>query len=270
MRKNNFLSISELASISGVNAKSLRYYDHIGILRPVFVDPDTGYRYYAFFQKEQVDAIQLCVEMGIPLKHFSDFNDNENPHFLYGRLISKGIAYTSEKIHELQSTLSRLQYMQDALARAEDSYAQELPKTYTLPERTCWTVPYHGTQFCDAAQELLRKIILEINRQGLKIGYSNGLILAHYDNEWKQFMFVDIDTDSLTDETEKHKEILHIPESRYLCKKIEHSGTEQAFIWSSPYIEKEQISLIVETELFIGNYYFPQPPLEQQCLLKPG
>lgn len=52
MEKKDLLSISELAAISGVNAKSLRYYDRLGILRPAFVDPDSGYRYYAFYQKE--------------------------------------------------------------------------------------------------------------------------------------------------------------------------------------------------------------------------
>lgn len=163
--------------------------------------------------------------------------------------------------------MARLQFMRDALARAEDCYAQAHPKAYFLPGRNCWAVPYDGVQFCDAAQELLKKIILTVNRHHLKIGYSNGLLLVRYDEAWKQFLFVDIADGCPAEELKKHKEILRIPEGRYLCRKVEHSDINQAWTWSEPYLQKEQIQLILETELFIGNYCFPAPALEQQCLV---
>lgn len=73
MDKKNLLSIGELSKITRVHIKSLRYYDSLGILTPAFVDPDSGYRYYSFEQKALVDAIQFCVELGIPLKQFHEF-----------------------------------------------------------------------------------------------------------------------------------------------------------------------------------------------------
>ena len=47
MKKENLLSIGALSKQTGVHIKSLRYYDSLGILRPAYVDPCSGYRYYS-------------------------------------------------------------------------------------------------------------------------------------------------------------------------------------------------------------------------------
>jgi MerR family transcriptional regulator, activator of bmr gene len=36
--------IGTVARLAQVSLRTLRYYDEIGLLRPVWVDPDTGYR----------------------------------------------------------------------------------------------------------------------------------------------------------------------------------------------------------------------------------
>lgn len=40
------LSIGAFSKISNVTTKTLRYYDEIGLLKPVYVDDESGYRYY--------------------------------------------------------------------------------------------------------------------------------------------------------------------------------------------------------------------------------
>lgn len=40
------LTIGAFARVSRLSAKALRRYDEMGLLRPVRVDPFTGYRYY--------------------------------------------------------------------------------------------------------------------------------------------------------------------------------------------------------------------------------
>lgn len=71
MKKKNLLSIGELSKITGVHIKALRYYDSLGILKPAYIDPDSNYRYYSFPQKATVEAIQFCVDIGVPLKQFN-------------------------------------------------------------------------------------------------------------------------------------------------------------------------------------------------------
>lgn len=50
--------IGEFARLSGVSAKTLRYYDEIGLVRPRAVDSRTGYRYY---EAEQLRTVGLVV-----------------------------------------------------------------------------------------------------------------------------------------------------------------------------------------------------------------
>ena len=40
------MTIKEFAKLCGCNPQTLRYYDHMNLLKPVKVDEWTGYRYY--------------------------------------------------------------------------------------------------------------------------------------------------------------------------------------------------------------------------------
>ena len=40
------MTIKEFARLCGCNPQTLRYYDHVELLKPVQVDPWSGYRYY--------------------------------------------------------------------------------------------------------------------------------------------------------------------------------------------------------------------------------
>lgn len=59
--------IRELSEIAGVSARTLRYYDEIGLLKPLYVN-EAGYRFYG---KEELDMLQQILfyrERGFELK----------------------------------------------------------------------------------------------------------------------------------------------------------------------------------------------------------
>ena len=53
------LSIGEFSKICQVSAKTLRYYDEIGLLRPEEINPENGYRYYRVEQLERMLFIKV-------------------------------------------------------------------------------------------------------------------------------------------------------------------------------------------------------------------
>jgi DNA-binding transcriptional MerR regulator len=59
--------IGEFAALSGVSAKTLRFYDKIGLLRPASIDPRTRYRFYVPQQLEELASILALKEIGVPL-----------------------------------------------------------------------------------------------------------------------------------------------------------------------------------------------------------
>ena len=78
----DFLSIGKVAKLKNVSIKSLRYYDEIGILKPALTDHTTGYRYYKEAQLYVLDAISLCIELGIPLKELKKYASSDGSYDL--------------------------------------------------------------------------------------------------------------------------------------------------------------------------------------------
>lgn len=265
MKKNALLSIGDFSKVTGVGIKALRYYDEIGILTPAFIDSNSGYRYYSFHQKAVADAIQFCVELGIPLKQFPEYTNEPVSWIRYADLVDRGEEIVNEKIETLQKHLARLKEMRKEIHRAESSYQNNQPAQYALPARDCWITPYEGSQLCETSSRLTNKIILDIYRSRMDLGNAGGLLLLRQEGSWQQYLFVDVEKP--TENPGRHPQILHIPQGTYLCKKVEHSDIQQFWDWSRPFVSEDNIQLVIETELFVGNYHFSSPVLEQRCLL---
>ena len=60
-------SIKELSELAGVSARTLRYYDEIGLLKPLRVS-DAGYRYYGEKETALLQQILFYRERGFELK----------------------------------------------------------------------------------------------------------------------------------------------------------------------------------------------------------
>jgi DNA-binding transcriptional MerR regulator len=60
-------SVKELATVSGVTARTLHFYDEVGLLKPAFVGAN-GYRFYQRKQLLQLQQILFFRELGFELK----------------------------------------------------------------------------------------------------------------------------------------------------------------------------------------------------------
>jgi len=59
--------IGEFADLSGVSAKTLRFYDEVGLLRPASVNPRTRYRYYLPQQLQELASVIALKDIGLSL-----------------------------------------------------------------------------------------------------------------------------------------------------------------------------------------------------------
>lgn len=64
---DKLLSIGGFALVSGLSITALRYYDEVGVLKPAFVDPITGYRRYRFEQTYQARLIGLLRRVDLSI-----------------------------------------------------------------------------------------------------------------------------------------------------------------------------------------------------------
>ena len=67
-----FLSIGKMAALNHITVQTLRHYDKIGLLKPLRVDEETGYRYYDIKQSAILDMIQYMKSLGMSLEQIRE------------------------------------------------------------------------------------------------------------------------------------------------------------------------------------------------------
>lgn len=70
--KNNRLLIGQMARLNHTTLATLRHYDKVGILSPVYVNPETGYRYYDIQQCLVFHIIQHHKVLNMSLKEIKE------------------------------------------------------------------------------------------------------------------------------------------------------------------------------------------------------
>jgi len=81
------LKIRDFAKLAEVSMTTLRYYDEIGLLKPIRVDPETGYRFYTMDQLPYLHRILAFKELGLGLTQIVEILDEGiSPEALQGML----------------------------------------------------------------------------------------------------------------------------------------------------------------------------------------
>jgi DNA-binding transcriptional MerR regulator len=82
----DYLTIGQMARLSGLTSKALRHYDSLGVLRPVEVDEHTGYRRYDPGQVERARQIRVLRELKVPLDDIAAILDDPESEAAFVRL----------------------------------------------------------------------------------------------------------------------------------------------------------------------------------------
>ena len=65
--KDGLMLIGEMADFFGISRKAMRIYEKKGIIKPVKVDDENGYRYYSAEQVQQLNALLELKALGFSL-----------------------------------------------------------------------------------------------------------------------------------------------------------------------------------------------------------
>ena len=81
------IRIGDFSKLSRISIKTLRYYDEMGLLKPIEVDRFTGYRYYEFDQLPQLNRILALRDLGFSLEEIRQLlTDGLTPEQMRGML----------------------------------------------------------------------------------------------------------------------------------------------------------------------------------------
>ena len=138
--KDGLISIGKMAKINRVSIPTLRLYDERGLLKPRYIDPETGYRYYDMNQNARLDVIAYMKELGMSLAEIQQALQKEDI-----TIIEELLAKKNEQLHE---QMRQLKARHDAVERAIQSIERyrKSPATGTLSleyidRRYIWGIP---------------------------------------------------------------------------------------------------------------------------------
>lgn len=138
--ENNLIPISEMAKMHHLTRQTLIYYDHINILKPVYIN-ESGYRYYSIYQIPILREICLLKKLGIRLEHIKENIGNRSPDTVIQLLENQ-----KKEIDAQICELNRVRmYVQQRINFYEDSHEPHQLNTPVLRQiapRKLLFVPY--------------------------------------------------------------------------------------------------------------------------------
>jgi len=101
--------IGDFSKLSQVSVRTLRYYEEVGLLKPVEVDRFTGYRYYTIDQLPRLNRILVLKDLGFSLEQIAPMvNEGLPPAQLRGMLRLKQ-AEIQQQVESEQARLARVE-----------------------------------------------------------------------------------------------------------------------------------------------------------------
>lgn len=167
--KEELLSIGRMAKLNRVSIPTLRLYDDMGLLKPRYVNPDSGYRYYDIHQNARLDMIAYMKELGMSLAEIANAFKKEDLDIIESLLVQK-----SEQIHE---QIRQLKARHDAVDRAIMSIERyrKSPSTGTtslefIDQRYIWGIPC-SINFYNSDISSYEKVLIDLRTALDKNGF---------------------------------------------------------------------------------------------------
>lgn len=258
-KHKELLSIGEISKVTGINSKSIRYYDRIGVLKPARIDAETGYRHYSLEQIHHLFAIKTCIHFGIPLRKFSKYFQNGT---LYAsRYLQDASAISMQSIQSLQSKLDFIRNLQAFIHQADQLIAHKRIQNFNLPETTFLIreIPQ------DLTLHSLLHIYTEMNAIA-KPPYSYGLLscgrIAIFHHGQLEHLYAAVSASHPTDDNRS----LTLPAASYASVYSENPAILQAPQIFSGHDSSGQKMIVLETNCIASQYNAASPGYILRCI----
>lgn len=111
--------IGDFSRLARVTIKTLHHYDEAGLLQPLHVDQQSGYRYYDATQLQTLHRILLLKDLGFALEQIRDLLDSDAGSLAV--VLEKRRRDLADSIAADQSRLRRLEALQLAIDQRGDA-----------------------------------------------------------------------------------------------------------------------------------------------------
>lgn len=255
-----YFTISEFAALRNININSLRYYERKGLLEPAYIDEQTRYRYYSAEQLSTLDAIILCIDLGIPLKELTRYADDSGA-FQLQRLLVDGRRLAQQRIDKIRRTLNSVEFFlqnmeQNDIRREKGKvYERSIRRRHVIRTRLFSCVPERKQIETEVA-----KLYRMAQEKGLfPIMPANQLLIYESSHETQCCFFLEVAVKERSDVN-----ISVIPEGVYPCVLVDEKPSEDMRDIIRNYWEYEKGMAVIAYNVHIEKCAFGSEPTELQ------
>ncbi len=183
------IRIGDFSKLSQVSIKALRYYDEMGLLKPISLDSVTGYRYYAMSQLPRLNRILALKDLGFSLQQIGQvLNEGVSSEQLCGMLRLKS-AELQQQLAEEQERLARIEArlntiaMEDAMSNYDVILKQVDAQLVASVRETLASYPEVGRLFNEVYGHLSRFGVNGLSLTGAAIWHDDEYKTSDIDSE---------------------------------------------------------------------------------------
>lgn len=208
-----YYRIGETASLMGITTQTLRFYDKIGLVKPIKIDPRTGYRYYAYEQFHFIDRIKYLQSLGMPLDDIKEV--------MLSKKVERLLPFLDQQKKVLEEEEKKIRHQIEMVDWYKDYFTymernEDAPCVMHLKERYYLQVPCYK-------RDLLADMEIRLAKKKSEQGIDNAMYLRQYgykisyDAFCKQKFRPDYYFIYLNEKVKDAPNILKLPEGDYLC-----------------------------------------------------
>ncbi|MBE6170627.1 MerR family transcriptional regulator [Enterococcus casseliflavus] len=167
--------IGMFSKMNQVTIKTLRYYDEVGLLKPHFIDPDNGYRYYISSQLAPLHRLLALRRMGYNIDEIKQVQAGESERRILHRK-------RQQLMREITERMAMLTQIEGYLQQEEDNYqmiVKRLPAVIVASMRM--VVPNFDRLF-----SMIPEMGLQMETAGCVCALPEYCFTIYHDNEYKE------------------------------------------------------------------------------------
>lgn len=250
---STYFTIGEIAKMFNISTQTLRLYDRIDLLKPAYINNETGYRYYSVEQFIKIDCIKLCKTMGMSLEEIKELINKDSS-------IESILDITRKQKYAIEEKIKELEYMKSNLNNFEGRIMKSIDigfnKTVLVENKKRAYIKYDYVSTTQEELEMnLRKVIIDAEEKygilssdiGFRISYED--VLNHDKVIFKELsihLFDEVDFDD--------ENIFFMPEGTYLTMYLDNSSFDNRKYYHEmiKYIQDNNMEVLgdfIETEI---------------------
>ena len=266
-RENELLSIGEMSKLTGISIQALRYYERKNIIKPVYINPDSGYRYYSPNQIYFIQLITNCVSLDIPLKELDGVFNSECIDELR-KFIERNKDVAEKKAKLINASIIAYNAVLERMELANRYNFGEI-HSRQYPEKNYFLKPLKSPQKNENRLKLFLEMAQEIyggnfNRTTIEddfdeiLGFADiGIVAQHSLGGVDYFSLIEVTKQMRTESC------ISLPANAYFFRLDENSQLENALEIFKEHLVGIDKFLIIETEEpFLSRSKINQPAYE--------